>query len=151
MRSAPADPSPDSAPTTSVGSRWPGTRYPVQPDISCLALLDVADGQHDQADYDVTAKEPSASMMRCERLAALYRPRAVADDAIASRLIAEYQPRILVLNAGATPHPATIQDQTWDTFSENGNVNVRHVFEFAREALLVPSAQCSRASRSPTR
>ena len=64
----------------------------------------------------------------------------VADDTIASRLIAEHQPRILVLNAGATPHPATIQDQTWDTFSGNWNVDVRHVFEFARAALLAPLA-----------
>ena len=58
----------------------------------------------------------------------------VADDTIASRLIAEHQPRILVLNAGATPYLATIQDQTWETFSGNWNVDVRHVFEFARAA-----------------
>jgi NAD(P)-dependent dehydrogenase (short-subunit alcohol dehydrogenase family) len=64
----------------------------------------------------------------------------VCDDTIASRLIAEYQPRVLVLNAGATPHAATIQDQTWNTFSANWNVDVRHVFEFAREALRTPLA-----------
>ena len=34
--------------------------------------------------------------------------------------------------------PATIQDQTWETFSENWNVDVRHVFEFARAALCAP-------------
>jgi NAD(P)-dependent dehydrogenase (short-subunit alcohol dehydrogenase family) len=43
-----------------------------------------------------------------------------------------------VLNAGATPQAATIRDQTWSTFSENWNVDVRHVFEFARAALLAP-------------
>ncbi len=64
----------------------------------------------------------------------------VADDTLAARLIAEHQPRILVLNAGATAHPATIQDQTWETFSRNWHVDVRHVFEFAREALLAPLA-----------
>ena len=39
-------------------------------------------------------------------------------------VIAEHRPRLLVLNAGATPHAATIQDQTWTTFSENWNVDV---------------------------
>ena len=62
----------------------------------------------------------------------------VADDDLATRLIAEFRPSILVLNAGATPHAATIQDQTWATFSANWNVDVRHVFEFARAALLAP-------------
>jgi NAD(P)-dependent dehydrogenase (short-subunit alcohol dehydrogenase family) len=62
----------------------------------------------------------------------------VIDDGLACRLIAEHRPNILVLNAGATPHAATIQDQTWATFSQNWNVDVRHVFEFARAALLAP-------------
>src|SRR4029079_1664941 len=43
----------------------------------------------------------------------------VTDDGLAARLIAEHRPTILVLNAGATPRAATIQDQTWATFSEN--------------------------------
>jgi NADP-dependent 3-hydroxy acid dehydrogenase YdfG len=62
----------------------------------------------------------------------------ITDDGLASRLICEHRPRILVLNAGATPHAATIQAQTWTTFSENWNVDVRHVFEFVREALVAP-------------
>ena len=62
----------------------------------------------------------------------------VTDDGLAARLIAEHRPDIVVLNAGATPLAATIQDQTWATFSENWNVDVRHVFEFARAALLAP-------------
>ncbi len=62
----------------------------------------------------------------------------VADGTLASHLISKYRPRILVLNAGATPHAATLQDQTWKTFSENWNVDVRHVFDFAREALVAP-------------
>jgi NAD(P)-dependent dehydrogenase (short-subunit alcohol dehydrogenase family) len=62
----------------------------------------------------------------------------LADDALASRLIAEYRPQVLVLNAGATPRAAAIQDQSWETFSANWNVDVRHVFDFVREALLAP-------------
>lgn len=62
----------------------------------------------------------------------------LADDALASRLVAEYRPRILVLNAGATPHAATIQNQTWETFGANWNIDVRHVFGFTRAALGAP-------------
>jgi NADP-dependent 3-hydroxy acid dehydrogenase YdfG len=62
----------------------------------------------------------------------------VTEDGLAARLIAGHRPNILVLNAGATPRAATIQDQTWATFSDNWNVDVHHVFEFARAALLAP-------------
>lgn len=62
----------------------------------------------------------------------------VADEGLATRLIAEYQPTTLVLNAGATPRAATIQTQTWAAFSDNWHVDVRHVFEFVRAALLAP-------------
>ena len=48
----------------------------------------------------------------------------VTDDEMTARLIDEHQPNLLVLNAGATPHPATIQDQTWATFSENWNISL---------------------------
>src|ERR1700710_488215 len=44
---------------------------------------------------------------------------AVTDGPLARRLIAEHRPDLLVLNAGATPHAAVIQDQTWDSFSVN--------------------------------
>ena len=62
----------------------------------------------------------------------------VADDALASRLIATHRPRILVLNAGATPHAGTLTEQTWESFGVNWNVDVRHVFGFVREALIAP-------------
>ena len=62
----------------------------------------------------------------------------VTDEGLAARLIAEHRPDLLVLNAGATPCAAPIQDQTWATFSENWNVDVRHVFEFVQAALLAP-------------
>jgi NADP-dependent 3-hydroxy acid dehydrogenase YdfG len=62
----------------------------------------------------------------------------VTDSGLPARLIAEHRPNILVLNAGATPVAATIQEQTWTTFSANWNVDVRHVFEFVRAALVAP-------------
>lgn len=64
----------------------------------------------------------------------------VTDDDLAARLISTHHPDLLVLNAGATPHPATLRDQTWETFSRNWYVDVRHVFSFCRAALLAPLA-----------
>jgi NAD(P)-dependent dehydrogenase (short-subunit alcohol dehydrogenase family) len=57
---------------------------------------------------------------------------------IASHLIAGLRPQLLVLNAGATPHPAAIQDHTWESFSTNWHTDVRHAFEFTKAALEAP-------------
>jgi NADP-dependent 3-hydroxy acid dehydrogenase YdfG len=62
----------------------------------------------------------------------------VADPTLPARLISQYRPRTLVLNAGATPAVARLQDQTWDNFSTNWNVDVRQAFNFVREALTSP-------------
>ena len=61
-----------------------------------------------------------------------------ADPTIAGRLIDQFRPRTLVLNAGATPLTRPIQHQTWQTFSRNWEVDVQHVFHWTREALLEP-------------
>jgi NAD(P)-dependent dehydrogenase (short-subunit alcohol dehydrogenase family) len=61
-----------------------------------------------------------------------------ADPAVAERLIARYRPRTVVLNAGATPHIAPLHEQTWPAFATNWEADVRHAFNFLREALLAP-------------
>ncbi len=63
-----------------------------------------------------------------------------ADPATASRLIEECQPRTLVLSAGAAPRMSPLQDQTWQTFSENWNVDVAQAFHWIRDALRRPLA-----------
>jgi NAD(P)-dependent dehydrogenase (short-subunit alcohol dehydrogenase family) len=63
-----------------------------------------------------------------------------ADPATASRLIDEYRPRTLVLCAGAAPRMSPLQDQTWDTFSDNWNVDVAQAFHWTRHALRRPLA-----------
>ena len=42
-----------------------------------------------------------------------------ADTSLAARLIADYRPRVVVLNAGASPHPAPLSEQTWEGLSQN--------------------------------
>ena len=63
-----------------------------------------------------------------------------ADPVVAGQLIDAYQPRTLVLNAGASPLSRPIQRQTWQTFSRNWEVDVQQVFHWTREALLRPLA-----------
>ncbi len=59
----------------------------------------------------------------------------MADPATATQVIADHRPQTVVLNAGATPQVGTLRDQTWEMFSTNWSVDVRHVFNFTREVL----------------
>jgi NAD(P)-dependent dehydrogenase (short-subunit alcohol dehydrogenase family) len=63
-----------------------------------------------------------------------------ADPVVAGQLIDAYHPAILVLNAGAAPLSRPLQQHTWDTFSRNWDVDVKHAFHWTREALLAPLA-----------
>jgi NAD(P)-dependent dehydrogenase (short-subunit alcohol dehydrogenase family) len=62
----------------------------------------------------------------------------VADPVVAGTLIEQYRPDTLVLNAGAAPLLRPLHHHTWDTFSRNWEVDVRHAFHWIREALLLP-------------
>jgi NADP-dependent 3-hydroxy acid dehydrogenase YdfG len=62
----------------------------------------------------------------------------VSDPGVPARLIRRYRPQTLVLNAGATPTPAPLSEQTWETFSANWDTDVQHVFNFTRHALATP-------------
>jgi len=61
-----------------------------------------------------------------------------ADPVAAGQLIDRYGPRVLVLNAGASPLARPLHRQTWQTFSRNWEVDVQHAFHWTREALLRP-------------
>jgi NAD(P)-dependent dehydrogenase (short-subunit alcohol dehydrogenase family) len=63
-----------------------------------------------------------------------------ADPETARRLIDQYQPRTVVLCAGAAPQMSPLQEQTWESFSQNWNVDVAQAFHWVREALLRPLA-----------
>ncbi|WP_029117140.1 SDR family oxidoreductase [Mycobacterium sp. URHB0044] len=63
-----------------------------------------------------------------------------ADPLIAERLVDEYLPRTVVLCAGAAPRMSPLQEQTWESFSANWNVDVSQAFHWTRQALLRPLA-----------
>jgi NAD(P)-dependent dehydrogenase (short-subunit alcohol dehydrogenase family) len=60
------------------------------------------------------------------------------DPTTAGQLLDQYQPRILALIAGATPLSRPLHKHTWQTFSRNWEVDVRHAFGWIRETLLMP-------------
>ncbi len=62
----------------------------------------------------------------------------VTDPVVAGTMMSQYRPDTLVLNAGAAPLARPLQEQTWESFSRNWEVDVRHAFHWIREALLLP-------------
>src|SRR5262249_16263983 len=65
----------------------------------------------------------------------------VADPELPARLFDTYQPTAVVLNAGATPVIAPLDEHDWDTFSINWNVDVRQAFHFVKQVLRTPPPQ----------
>jgi NAD(P)-dependent dehydrogenase (short-subunit alcohol dehydrogenase family) len=61
-----------------------------------------------------------------------------ADPATAGRLLDEHRPRTLVLCAGATPQLSPLSEQTWESFSQNWDVDVAQAFHWTRHALRLP-------------
>ncbi|WP_319449568.1 MULTISPECIES: SDR family oxidoreductase [unclassified Mycobacterium] len=66
------------------------------------------------------------------------------DPTAAWSLLDQYEPRNLVLVAGANPVMRPLQHQTWETFSANWNADVKIAFTWLREALLKPLPPGSR-------
>jgi len=62
------------------------------------------------------------------------------DATVAGQLLDLHRPRVLVLNAGASPLSRPLHRHTWQTFSRAWEVDVQHVFNWTREALLLPLA-----------
>ncbi|HEX2913175.1 MAG TPA: SDR family oxidoreductase [Chloroflexia bacterium] len=63
-----------------------------------------------------------------------------SDSQVASQLIKEVRPDILVLNAGAIPIMGPIQELSWEQFGTVWENDVKSTFNFGKEALLAPLA-----------
>jgi NAD(P)-dependent dehydrogenase (short-subunit alcohol dehydrogenase family) len=68
--------------------------------------------------------------------------RCIAGDAteaaVIDRAIRDVDPDVLILNAGATLHPALIDEQDWETFSLIWNTDVKAAFVGIQAALKRP-------------
>lgn len=72
------------------------------------------------------------------RVVAAGRERDATDPAQVTALLAEADPDLVVVAAGARPTMASIEDQSWESFSTPWNVDVRIAFEVGRAALARP-------------
>jgi NAD(P)-dependent dehydrogenase (short-subunit alcohol dehydrogenase family) len=95
--------------------------------------------------------EAGAPVVAVSRTAAPVADRAIqaeladaADPAVAGSLLDRYEPRAVILVAGATPLMRPLQQQTWETFSVNWDTDVRIAFHWLREVLLQPLRPGSR-------
>lgn len=64
--------------------------------------------------------------------------RDATDPAQVAGLLAEADPDLIVIAAGARPSMASVDEQSWESFSAAWNVDVRIVFEVGRAALTRP-------------
>jgi NAD(P)-dependent dehydrogenase (short-subunit alcohol dehydrogenase family) len=60
------------------------------------------------------------------------------DEALADRVLRQESPDLVVLCAGAMPVLGALQEQTWDGFATNWNVDAKSTFVWLRLALLLP-------------
>src|SRR5262245_41275187 len=66
------------------------------------------------------------------------------DPTVPARMLDRYEPRTVIVAAGATPHMRPLQQQTWETFSVAWQTDVRITFHWLREILLKPLGPGSR-------
>jgi 3-oxoacyl-[acyl-carrier protein] reductase len=100
--------------------------------------------------------EAGASVVAVSRTAAAFpepteatgtiRPEIVdaGDATVPAGLLDRYEPEVVVLVVGASPHMRPLQEQTWETFSLNWDSDVRITFHWLRKALLKPLRPGSR-------
>jgi NAD(P)-dependent dehydrogenase (short-subunit alcohol dehydrogenase family) len=68
----------------------------------------------------------------------------VADRALAASLLQQFQPTVLVLNAGAKPAMGPLHEQSWEGFSAPWNSDVKAGFHWIQETIRLPLARGSR-------
>jgi 3-oxoacyl-[acyl-carrier protein] reductase len=91
------------------------------------------------------ARTPSALAVLADETGCIEPEVADAGDAtVAAGLLDWYEPDVVILVAGATPHMRPLQHQTWETFSVNWQTDVRIAFHWLREALLKPLGPSSK-------
>jgi NAD(P)-dependent dehydrogenase (short-subunit alcohol dehydrogenase family) len=68
----------------------------------------------------------------------LVRALDATDRAATERLLAEVDPELVVLSAGARARLAPVHEQTWESFSEPWNVDVKMAFQLGQSAIRRP-------------
>jgi NAD(P)-dependent dehydrogenase (short-subunit alcohol dehydrogenase family) len=94
----------------------------------------------------IAVARTAGALAELGRTAGTIRPEVAdaADPAVAGTLLDRYDPRVVILVAGAIPSVRPLHEQTWESFSVNWHADVRIAFEWVREALLRPLEPGSR-------
>jgi NAD(P)-dependent dehydrogenase (short-subunit alcohol dehydrogenase family) len=79
-----------------------------------------------------------AGLRDVERLGAKGMAGDATDAALMDGLVADIQPSVLILNAGATPHMGAIDEQSFDSFSVVWNTDVKAALHGVQAALKTP-------------
>ena len=82
----------------------------------------------DRAKLEAVAHETGAEISAAD----------ITDDGAAERLLRDAKPDLVVLNAGASPPLRSIQEQTWESFSHNWEIDARGTFQWLRHVLTLP-------------
>ncbi len=67
-------------------------------------------------------------------------PADATDPNTANRVLRELRPDLVILSAGQIPNMQPIDEQTWETFSEPWNSDMKAAFHVVQSALTVPLA-----------
>jgi NAD(P)-dependent dehydrogenase (short-subunit alcohol dehydrogenase family) len=95
------------------------------------------------AHVTVVARDPGR-LADVERLGAAVRRGDVTDPALMSAVVADVKPSVLILNAGATPVMAPLDEQSWDTFTAVWDTDVKATLYGILAALKAPLAYSAR-------
>ena len=71
------------------------------------------------ADVTVVARDSASLADLKDRLGVSIIPGDATNPVLAESVLREVRPLVLVLNAGATPNMAPLDEQTWESFSKN--------------------------------
>ncbi len=95
------------------------------------------------AQVTAVARDP-ARLAEVERLGAAARTGDVTDPALMGAVVADVKPSVLILNAGATPFMAPIDEQSWDAFTAVWDTDVKAGLYGIQAALKAPLAYGAR-------
>jgi NAD(P)-dependent dehydrogenase (short-subunit alcohol dehydrogenase family) len=121
-----------------------GKRIVVTGGSSGLGLALVETLVEHQALVTVLARDPSRLAELTGRLGVAVVAGDITDRTLTASVLRSVRPDVLVLNAGVKPTPAPIHQQTWETFSDAWNTDIKAALDWIQESIALPLAPGSR-------
>ncbi len=96
------------------------------------------------AKVTVVARDPARLAEVGRRLGVATVAGDITVQALARDVLGDVKPEVVILNAGTEPELATIDHQTWESFSKVWNTDVQAALHWIQAALALPLARGSR-------